>query len=290
MRIDTARRQPPAYIVLDLESAVLDQTGHQRYVAMERLGRRNAGSLPASRRKIEAIETIRWPFQTVVTASAMVLNVHADGNLDVARFETFSAPQHTEQQVVAGLLQLLANAPSGAELAGWGMAMHDIPLIVCAAMKAGLTLPPAWRWMAFGGDGRQRHVDLARVLTGGFKIKPVHQAEYAAALDIPAKMTAAPFRVASLIYKGQWTAVQEVCEGDVLTGALLLARWRKLDDPRADIDVVEDRILRRVIELRAGRGYIPQLEARRKARFGGKLKAAANDARVLAPWLDQDVA
>ncbi len=163
-------------------------------------------------------------------------------------------------------------------------------MLVCAAMRYGLTLPEDWRWMAFGGDGRQHHIDFARVLTGGFKMKPIHQAEYAAALDIPAKLTAAPFMVAKFINAGQWELVQSVCEGDVITGALLLARWRKLFDARADIDVVEDRILRRIGELRAGRAYVGALEARRSLGFSQRCAVALKQAEVLAPWLDLEAA
>lgn len=121
-------------------------------------------------------------------------------------------------------------------------------------------------------------------------MKPIHQAEYAAALDIPAKLTAAPFMVAKFINAGQWDLVQSVCEGDVITGALLLARWRKLFDARADIDVVEGRILRRVGELRTGRGYLGAFQARRGQRFDSQIEQAAADAVVFAPWLYRDAA
>ena len=84
--------------------------------------------------------------------------------------------------------------------------------------------------------------------------------------------------------------MQETCEVDVISTGLLLARWRRLTDARAEADAVEDRILRRVIELRAGRGYIGALEAHRRRRFWAAFAQAANDAAVLAPWLHQDAA
>ena len=291
MKIDfpAAPRGPRSYVIIDIESAVLDEAGHRRYQRMERW---TPGDDRASRRHYERSEdplhTPRWVFQTITTAAAMVLVEHVDGNVDVSRFVTLSAPVHDEREVVEGLFQVLADAPAGAELVSWAGSFHDLPLLTCAAMKHGLTLPADWRWIAFGGDGRQRHLDHARLLTGGLKMKPIHQAEYAAALDIPAKMTAKPSVVAKLIDTGQWDLVQEVCEGDVITGALLLARWRKLHDPRTDVDTVEDRILRRVEELRAGRGYVTELGTRRVARFGQQLSQARAEAEVLAPWcLDQ---
>lgn len=285
-------RRPRSYVIVDLESAVLDEAGHQRYREMERWvpGDDDGNSRRGYTRAECPLKTPRWVFQTIVTASAMVLTEHEDGNVDVSSFVTLSAPDHDERAVIAGVLQVLADAPSNAEFVSWAGSFHDLPLIACAAMKHGLSLPPNWGWIAFGGDGRVRHVDFARVLTGGFKMKPIHQAEYAAALDIPAKMTVAPFMVAKLINAGQFELVQEVCEGDVITLALLLARWRKLLDDRADLDVVEDRILRRIEELREGRGYIQALKARRTMSFAKRVGQASNDAEVLAPWLSADAA
>lgn len=121
-------------------------------------------------------------------------------------------------------------------------------------------------------------------------MKPVHMAEVLATLDIPAKISVPAFAVARLIYAGQWDAVQEACEGDVISTALLLARWRQLYDARADAVTVEERILRRVIEFRAGRGYIVALQARQNARFAAQLERAANDAEVLATLPDRNAA
>ena len=210
--------------------------------------------------------------------------------MDVSRFVTLSAPDHDERAVLAGILQVLREAPKDAEIVSWGGLSHDIPIIVAGCMRHGLTLPAAWKWLVFGGFHRERHIDLCRVMTAGMKMKPIHQAEFAAAMNIPAKITAPPFAVTSMIYAGRWDEVQECCEGDVISTALLLARWYRLLDPRAQADAVEDRILRRVIELREGRGYIAALEAHRQTRFAAKVEKAANDAAVLAPWLDQDAA
>ena len=76
----------------------------------------------------------------------------------------------------------------------------------------------------------------------------------------------------------------------MISTALLLAHWRRLHDPRAEVEAVEDRILRRVVEMRAGRGYIAEIDARRVARFARQIKKAANDATVLAPWLEDEAA
>lgn len=294
MKIDNPfePRRPRAYVVLDIESAVTDETGHRRYQAMERYVPSNDDqpSRRGYKRHEDPLTTPRWPFQTIVTAAVMVLVEHPDGNLDVSRFVTLSQPDHDERAVVAGVLQVLADAPDGAELVSWAGMLHDVPLLTLGAMRHGLTLPKGWGWLGFGGNDPVRHIDFARTTTGGFKMKPVHMAEILASLDIPAKISVPAFAVARLIYAGQWDAVQEACEGDVISTALLLARWRQLHDPRANAAAVEDRILRRVIELRAGRGYVATLEARRAARFAASCTIAANDATTLAPWLDNEAA
>src|SRR3546814_11293130 len=87
--------------------------------------------------------------------------------------------------------------------------VHDIPLIMMAAYSHGLTLPRGWRWLSFGGNDPARHLDFASIVTGGFKIKPIHLAEVLAALDIPAKMNAPAFAVTGLIYAAPSDAVPE---------------------------------------------------------------------------------
>ena len=294
MKIDNPfePRRLRSYVVLDIESAVIDETGHQRYQAMERYVPSNDDqpSRRGYKRHEDPLTTPRWPFQTIVTAAAMVLVEHQDGNIDVSRFVTLSQPDHDERAVVAGILQVLADAPEGTELVSWAGMLHDVPLLTLGAMRHGLTLPKGWGWLGFGGNDPVRHIDFARTTTGGFKMKPVHMAEILASLDIPAKISVPAFAVARMIYAGQWDAVQEACEGDVISTALLLARWRQLHDPRADAATVEDRILRRVAELRGGRGYVAALEARKATRFAEKFERAANDATVLAPWLAKEAA
>lgn len=294
MKIDNPfePRRPRSYVVLDIESAVTDETGHRRYQAMERYVPTNDDqpSRRGYKRHEDPLTTPRWPFQTIVTAAAMVLVEHPDGNLDVARFVTLSQPDHDERAVIAGILQVLADAPEGAELVSWAGMLHDVPLLTLGAMRHGLTLPKGWGWLGFGGNDPVRHIDFARTTTGGFKMKPVHLAEILASLDIPAKISVPAFAVARLIYAEQWDAVQEACEGDVISTALLLARWRQLHDPRANATTVEHRIIRHVIELREGRGYTTALKLHLAARFSDALKKAANDATTLAPWLVRDVA
>lgn len=293
MKIDniTTPRGPRSWIVLDIESAVLDDTAHKRYQQMERWV--PSDDKPIRRgyqRSEDPLTCPRWVFQTITTAAMMVLVEDEQGGVDVQRFVTLSAPDHDEREVLAGILQVLAEAPVDAEICTWMGLAHDIPLLISGCMRHGLTLPRGWGWLAHGGFHKERHLDLARAYTAGMRMKPIHLAEVLAAMDIPGKLTCPPFAVTRLIYAERWDEVEGACEVDVISTALLLARWRKLTDGRAEADAVEDRILRRVIELREGRGYIAALIAHRQLRFGAKFASAANDAAKLAPWLQQDAA
>ena len=178
-------RRPRAYVVLDIESAVICEAGHRRYQAMERWNPNNdeEPSRCGYKRSEDPLKTPRWPFQSIVTAAIMVLVQHPDGNLDVSRFATFSQPEHDERAVIKGVLQVMADAPADAELVTWAGMMHDVPMLALGAMRLGLTLPKGWRWLGFGGGDPVRHLDFARICTGGLKMKPVHMSEILASLE-----------------------------------------------------------------------------------------------------------
>lgn len=60
--------------------------------------------------------TPRCPCQPIVAAAAVVLVEHVDGNLQLAGFSTFSAPELNEAGAVRGLFELLADTPPGADI------------------------------------------------------------------------------------------------------------------------------------------------------------------------------
>jgi 3'-5' exonuclease len=274
------------FIIIDIESAVTDPVPHQRYLAMERFVPNPDGSGRRGRDlREDPLLTPRWVFQTIVTAVAMVCVEHDDGNIDVVNMITLSAPECDERAIVTELLALMASLPADTELVSYGGVWHDTPVLTAAALRHGLTLPDAWLWLAFGGDGRVRHLDLCRLLTGNAKMKLAHLSEFAAMLDLPAKITQPAWAAARLVANGDFVAVQEMCEVDVITTALLLASWKKLVDEKAEVHVAHDRILRRVDDLRGYRTYAATLSAWRKERFARQFAIAANDLETLAPWL-----
>lgn len=282
--------RPGSFVVLDIESVVMDTNAHQRFQESERFGPERGGrSRRGLRPEEDGAVAPRWVFRDVIAASAALLIPHEDGNLQVSRFETWSAAEKSERQIVAGIFDLLRSAPEGTRLLSWAGAWHDIPILKRAALSHGLTLPVDWRWIAWGGEGRVPHVDLCRILTGGAKIKLVHMAEYAAATNVPCKLSAAPFSVARLARSGDWSTVEEIVETDVITTALLGARWLKIHDRRAeaaDIEVVIDRLIRQFVEMRPNRRYVRKLADYRAQSMHARMLAARRAAAVLAPWLD----
>ena len=274
------------FIIIDIESAVTDPAAHQRYLAMERFVPKPEGSGRRGRDlRDDPLLTPRWVFQTIVTAVAMVCVEHEDGNIDVVNMVTLSAPERDERSIVKELLALMASLPAETELVSYGGVWHDTPVLTAAALRHGLTLPHAWRWLAFGGDGRVQHLDLFRLLTGNAKMKLAHLSEFAAMLDLPAKITQPAWAAARLVADADFDAVQEMCEVDVITTCLLLACWKKLVDDKAQVGVAHDRILRRVEQFRGYRTYSAILAAWRKDRFAKQFATAANDIEALAPWL-----
>ncbi|MDX5983672.1 hypothetical protein [Sphingomonas echinoides] len=58
-------------------------------------------------------------FQTIATAAMMVLIEDPQGGIDVSRFVTLSMPDHSESDVLTGILQVFNEAPANAERCTW---------------------------------------------------------------------------------------------------------------------------------------------------------------------------
>lgn len=266
-------------LIIDLETHV-SSAEHARYQAMERFSP-TAGQADSGRRgkhgDEDPLTTARWPFQQIVTAVIMKCTM-ADGNISPIELITLSAPDYDEREILEGIFSILKRTPaSQAEIVTYGGADHDIPLLIARAMRHGLTLPQGWSKLAFGGRGPAPQLDLLRILTGGTKLKLVHMSEFAAMLDIPAKIKGRASSVEYHIRAKDWDSVQEMCEVDVITTALLYASWSTLIDGRCPMSTVHDRIYRKVEELRAGRSYIPTFTTKRMQLF----HALISDAETL---------
>lgn len=265
------------HLIFDIESRATTEA-HQRYQAMERYvpkpGTADSGRR-GQRRDADPLTVPRWPFQEIVTAVAMKCIEHADGGIEPIEFVTLSMPDLDERAIIQGLFALIASMPAEkSELVTFGGAHHDLPLLAVRAMRHGLTLPKGWGWMAFGSQGKVPHLDLLRVMTGGFKLKAVHMAELAAVFDVPAKVSDAAWSAARHIDAGRWNTVQSMAECDVATTAMLFASWRTLLDDRCPVDTAHDRICRKVEELRPGRDYVYAFTNKREQLFRRQIAAA----------------
>ena len=244
---------PRFVVVLDAECAY-DHESHARYHVAERFQPADAAHLSPREVRTNPRVTPRWACRRITTLSWMVMTEAEDG-LRPVRMETRGLPEQNEAAILAAFFADMEHLGK-VQLVTWGGFHTDLPQILIAAMDAGLRLPTCltalqspWRREASG------HLDLCSEICGG--AAPMHLAEVAARLHIPAKLTCRPDLVTSLMEQGKWSSVRAVCEGDVLTSAALLMRWRHLSG--GTVSVLE--AMRRLTGFVAGncahRSYAP---------------------------------
>jgi hypothetical protein len=196
-----------AYVVADLEF-IFDREAHARYMEGER---------------DDADAKIGWPFKRVVAASAMALATTGEvgeRQFEVVRFDTFGRPEHDERGIVTALFACLHERPD-ATLVTWAGEFMDLPVLRTAALEHGLRLPAQLQSGApHLQQRRRRHLDLCISSRGG--AKPVHLAEFAIRLGVPAKLAMKAVEVGRAAEQGKWSEVKAQAESDVVTTALLL--------------------------------------------------------------------
>jgi hypothetical protein len=204
------------FLVYDAEYS-RDVAGHALYQQAERYEPTHGLKLPAK----DPLISPRWPFRTVAAIAWLEIEVADDGQIFLGQFGAVCGQELTEAQMLQRFFKTVDQLPAHAMLVGWGTGSSDDIQIRLAATRCGVRLPqrmivplqPGKRYAAgqldlmvhVGGDGAR-----------------VHLAEYCAALRIPAKVVAAPTAVSGLIASGNWSLVQAVCEGDVLSTAAAL--------------------------------------------------------------------
>lgn len=242
---------PRFVVVLDAELAY-DHEAHARYQAAERFLPADATHLSPREMRTDPRVTPRWPCHRITTLSWLVMTEAEDG-LRPVRLETRGLPEQDEAAVLKALFADMEQL-GRAQLVTWGGFHSDLPQILIGAMDAGLRLPASlagllspWRRDVSG------HVDLCTEMCGG--AAPAHLAEVAARLGIPAKLTSRPDLVSQLMQHGKWSAVRSVCEGDVLTTAALLMRWRHLTGGTTSVLEATRRLTGFVAEHCAHRSY-----------------------------------
>jgi len=284
MHIDPARvwktDQPRFVVVLDAELQY-DHAVHARYQASERFLPSDAPTLSQREARNDPRVTPRWPCHRISVLSWLVMTETEDG-LRPIRLETRGEPEQDEAAIVTAFLADMERLGS-VQVVTWGGFHSDMPQMMLAATAAGLRLPKCltglqspWRRDASG------HLDLMSELCGG--ANPAHLAEVAAKLGIPAKLTCRPDLASKLMEQGKWSAVKAVCEGDVLTTAMILMRWRHLLGGSVSVLEATRRLTNFVVEHSQHRPYAADW-----ARYGQDMmrEAVAREADKLATLAPQ---
>lgn len=272
-------------MIIDVESHV-STLEHQRYQAMERYVPPAKPVVLRSGHRVDTDPKVtpRWLFREIVTAVVMKCKIEDSQNLVPFEISTFSKPDLDEKAIIEGVFACLGSTPvADTELVTYNGRNHDVQLLVTRAMKHQISLPRGWAWMANQSRGHVPHLDLLQAFTGGSKMTLAHMSEFCAVMAIPCKVTAAPNSVARFVEAGNFAAVEEMCEMDVISTSLLFCNWKKLVEGRCDVWIAHDRILREVERIRPNRSYIPELAAERRALFDRHFLGTPIDTDVTAP-------
>jgi hypothetical protein len=254
MHINTTplwKAAPRFTVVIDAEVRY-DHAAHSRYQSAERFLPGDAALLSLQQQRSDPRVTPRWPCHRIVALSWLVMTQCEDG-LRPVRLETRGMPEQDEPAALKALFHDVEQL-GDAELVSWGGFNSDLPQILLGAMDAGLRLPrPLVGLLSPWKRGASGHVDLMSEVCGG--ANPVHLAEVAARLDLPAKLTCRPDLVSRLMDYGKWASVKAVCEGDVLTTAAILMRRNHLAGGSASVLEATQRLANFIAEHCGHRPY-----------------------------------
>jgi hypothetical protein len=158
----------------------------------------------------------------------------------------------------------------------------DLPVLRTAALEHGLRLPAQLQSGApHLQQRRRRHLDLCISSRGG--AKPVHLAEFAIRLGVPAKLAMKAVEVGRAAEQGKWSEVKAQAESDVVTTALLLGRHLyatgELDGSILGADTA---IARSVVGSHAHRAFTEDLRFWLEGRTSAALRQAFAEHERLA--------
>lgn len=216
--------QPRTTIVLDAEVRY-DHDVHRRYQASERWRPEDVATLDRRHAQTDPRVTPRWACQQIAALCWLVMIESEDG-LRPVRMRTVGEPEHAEAAILQAFFADVASFQN-VQIVTWNGFGSDLPHLLLAAATAGLRLPDCLAPLHTPWPrNRTGHLDLMTEVCGG--AERVHLGEVAAKLGIPAKLTCRADLVSRLMEQGKWASVKGVVEGDVLTTAMLLMRWRHL--------------------------------------------------------------
>ncbi len=150
-----------------------------------------------------------------------------DGSL--RRLTCLGTPAWNEAQLIQEMFRIIAG--SSPQLAGWNSGGFDLPVLIYRAMVHHITALGFYRAGANPYQGYRKrfdedwHIDLMDILSGYGASARLKLDEMAAVLGVPGKIGVDGSQVLPLYQAGQLEAIRTYCESDVLTTAMVYARY-----------------------------------------------------------------
>jgi predicted PolB exonuclease-like 3'-5' exonuclease len=225
MGIDTVRR--PATLILDLETV-------PDILALRRLLRADPDvsdsevlSLWEARRNAERPDTrpvLKPGLQQIVAIAAAWI----DPGGALRRLAALGDPSWDEAALVRECLRIISEGRP--QIAGWNTGGFDLPVLIYRALVHRIPAPAFYAIGEPGHGYRRRydeagHVDLMDVLSGYGAGPRLSLDEMAAVLGIPGKGAMNGADVYDAWQAGRIDEIRQYCEEDVLTTALVYARY-----------------------------------------------------------------
>ncbi len=162
----------------------------------------------------------KLPFHQVVAVAAAV--IADDGRLEACR--SFGDGEEPEAELLRRFFSFVESRQP--RLVGWNSSGFDLPCLTYRALKHGLVLRSFYRQRGYRYRyNEETHLDLMDLLSGYGASTKVSLDQIAAVLGVPGKMGLDGTDVWPLYRQGRLDLIRAYCETDVLTTALIFARY-----------------------------------------------------------------
>lgn len=217
-------------LVFDCETVPDLATGQRLHGLGDLPPEQAAQALAQLRQQDLGMDFPRLPFHEVVCLSGVWVDEHSG-----IRLFSFSQEQDSEAQILEKFFRIFQkHTPT---LVSWNGSGFDVPVLTYRALKHGLSAPRfydqgeldrARRFDNYLSRYHSRHTDLMDVLSlyqGGRSQK---MDDVAQLLGLPGKAGQSGHQVSQMVRDGQWAALRQYCESDVLNTWLIFLRWQLL--------------------------------------------------------------
>jgi len=178
------------------------------------------GVLELWRQREPTLTMPKLPFHQVVAVAAAV--IADDGRLEACR--SFGDGEEPEAELLRRFFSFVESRQP--RLVGWNSSGFDLPCLMYRALKHGLVLRSFYRQRGYRYRyNEETHLDLMDLLSGYGASTKVSLDQIAAVLGVPGKMGLDGTDVWPLYRQGRLDLIRAYCETDVLTTALIFARY-----------------------------------------------------------------